>query len=117
MICPLCKGDIKDNLRSMSQNKLYWLYLSVISRETGEEEVKALHALFSEKLLPPVFLKVKGRNHVHEVETRMSTTELSKAEFSEYLLKIQAMTGIPIPDPHELEGYICGNASCPNCNQ
>jgi hypothetical protein len=40
-----------------------------------------------------------------EIKIPSSTTTLSKIDFGEYLDKIAAETGIPLPDP-EAAGYI-----------
>lgn len=79
--------------RSLSQNKLYWLYLGVIEQETGNI-ANDLHELFRRTLLPPKFIKVMGK----EIKIPMSTTELNKTDFGEYLDKIAAETNVPIPD-------------------
>lgn len=86
--------------RSTSQNAYYWVYLGVIGRETGHD-ADDLHEFFKRKLLPPVFKKVLG----NEVTLPMSTTVLKKAEFGDYLDKISALTGVPLPDK-EAAGYI-----------
>lgn len=85
--------------RSLSQNNYYWLYLGVIEQETGNSS-SDLHEYFKRTLLPPKFITVLGK----EIKIPSSTTELSKVEFGEYLDKISAMTGVPIPDP-ELAGF------------
>lgn len=82
--------------RSLSQNALYWLYLGVIEQETGNT-AHDLHELFRRTLLPPKFIKVMGK----EIKIPMSTTELKKTAFGEYLDKIAAESGVPIPDTEE----------------
>ena len=91
--------------RSLSQNSFYWLYLTVIADETGEIQ-DDLHEYFKRKFLPPVEKKILGR----VVRLPGSTTDLSKFDFGEYLEKICAMTGVPIPDP-SLAGYISNSKS------
>lgn len=91
--------DKQKNVRSLSQNKYYWLYLSVIADETGHTE-EELHELFKRKFLPPTHKTVLGTGF----KLPASTTDLSKHDFSEYLERICAMTGVPIPDP-ALAGY------------
>lgn len=81
-------------VRSTSQNKFYWAYLRIIANETGHTE-DDLHALFKRKFLPPEFKTILGV----EVKLPASTTKLDKISFGEYMDKILAMTGIPIPDP------------------
>lgn len=79
--------------RSLSQNNLYWMYLDIIERETGNN-ANDLHEYFRRTLLPPKFIKVMGQ----EVKIPASTTDLKKHEFSEYMEKISAETGVAIPD-------------------
>ena len=54
-----------------------------------------LHEWFKRHLLPPRFLKVRGE----ELKVPASTTDLDKVAFGEYLDKICALTGVPLPDP------------------
>lgn len=86
--------------RSHSQNAYYWVYLGVISAETGEVAT-ALHAYYKQLFLPPVIATVFGK----EIEVQRSTTELNKQEFGEYLERICADCGIPLPNPEDA-GYI-----------
>ena len=81
-------------VRSASQNRFYWAYLRIIANETGHTE-DDLHSLFKRKFLPPEFKTILGV----EVKLPASTTKLDKIAFGEYMDKISAMTGIPIPDP------------------
>jgi hypothetical protein len=87
--------------RSLSQNNFLWLYYGIIERETGNDSI-SLHEYFKRELLPPKFIKLKGK----EYRVSRSTTELNKIEFGEYLDKICALSNVPIPDPTLLEGYI-----------
>ena len=80
--------------RSDSQNAFYWAYLTIIANETGHTE-NDLHELFKRIFLPPQFKKILGR----EVKMPATTTKLDKIEFGEYLDKICAETGVPLPDP------------------
>lgn len=84
--------NVKKSRRSLDQNSFYWLYLGVIERETGNLATD-LHELFKRKFLPPIPKKILGV----EFKIPASTTELNKAEFSEYLDKISALTNVPIP--------------------
>lgn len=86
--------------RSLSQNALYWLYLGVIERETGNN-ASDIHEYFRRTLLPPKFIKVMGK----EIKIPKSTTELKKHEFAEYMEKISSETNIEIPDT---ENYLSG---------
>ena len=79
--------------RSLSQNNLYWMYLEIIERETGNN-ANDMHEYFRRVLLSPKTLKVMGK----EIKIARSTTELKKHEFSDYMDKINALVNIPIPD-------------------
>ncbi len=89
--------------RTLPQNDFYWFYLGVIERETGNN-ADDLHEYFKRKFLPQKTITVKGKN-VHTFTVHGSTTQLKKMEMSDYMDKISAETGIPIPDP-ALAGYI-----------
>ena len=93
----------KEN-RTLSQNNYYWLYLEVISRETGNE-AEELHEFFKQKFLPRKMVIIQGKKTAHEVMIIKSTTKLSKVEFGDYLDKICSLVEIPLPDPI-LAGYI-----------
>lgn len=86
--------------RSMNQHKFYWVYLGVISDETGHTPDE-LHAWAKTKFLPRKFSSVMGM----DVELSPTTQTLKKAEFNEYLERICAETGVPLPDP-QAAGYI-----------
>lgn len=95
-------------VRSLSQNALYWVYLEKIAQETGADAEEDLHPFFKSKFLPKRIGKFKGKTMEHEFSYEGSTTKLSKAEFSEYMSKIERLTGILIPTKEEAEamGYI-----------
>lgn len=86
--------------RSRSQNSFYWVYLQAIEQETGNN-ASDLHEHFKRTLLPPVFKTVLGK----EFKIPASTTDLTKVQFGEYLDKIAALTGVPVPDP-QAAGFI-----------
>ena len=91
--------------RSLPQNALYWLYLDIISMETGND-TSELHEFLKRKLLPMKKVRITGKKSVHEFERETSTTELSKGEFIDYMMKIEELVEISIPDPKQLENYI-----------
>lgn len=84
--------------RSLKQNSLYWAFINLIAEETGEDE-DSLHELFKKKFCPKEVSTVLGE----EVEYYQSTTKLSKQEFTQYLDRISAFSGIPIPNLKEVE--------------
>jgi hypothetical protein len=80
--------------RTIQQNRYYWgVYLPLISRETGEQNIEALHKLFSGMFLSEGITEVLGQR----VRMTKSTTALSKADFGEYIMAIEAETGIEAP--------------------
>lgn len=78
--------------RTLDQNALYWLYIGVIEKESGNLATD-LHELFKRKFLPPIPKKIMGI----EFKLPASTKDLTKQEMGEYLDKISAFTGVPIP--------------------
>ena len=93
------------NTRSLSQNSYYWAYLGLISKETGQGDPKQLHKFFKQEFLPISSYIVFGKI-VHELG---HTPKLNTKEFSEYINKIEDLTGIPAPDTqdiNQLEQYI-----------
>lgn len=80
--------------RTLAQNRRYWWYLEMICQETGEPSAERLHALFSGKFLTVGMYKVLGET----VRMKRSTTDLTVSEMIEYIMKIEAETGI-IPPP------------------
>ena len=99
--------ELPKPIRSLSQNALYWVYLTKIELETGNSS-NALHEFFKSACLPKRLIKIKGKKQEHEIETVGSTTGLNKSDFAEYMMKIEAMTEIQIPSKEEAEamGYI-----------
>lgn len=92
--------EIATNKRTLSQNNYYWAYLNIIADETGDD-ANSIHEWAKRKFLSPKFITVQGE----EIKIPASTTDLSKPEFSEYLMRISTKTNVPLPDPDEL-GYI-----------
>ena len=83
-------------IRSIKQNRLYFLYLNIIENETGNS-VEELHEFFKNKFLPPRLRIMFGE----EVELSPTTTKLSKLAFAEYLEKICDLTDVPIPETEQ----------------
>lgn len=104
-----CKDNIGKTLkiekqistRSLSQNNLYWFYLEIIERETGNNK-NDLHEYFKRIFLKPKFIKVFGK----EIKIPNSTSNLKKHEFSDYMEKICAETAIPIPDTESYKEFM-----------
>ena len=85
--------DINEIKRTTQQNRFYWLYLRIISEETGDDE-NNLHEYFKRKFLPPRFVSVLGK----EIKLPATTTKLTKKEFGDYMERISILTDIPIPN-------------------
>lgn len=80
--------------RTEQQNRYYWgVYLPLIAKETGEGDLDALHELFKGKFLAEGIVEVLGQ----KVRKKKSTTELGVAEFSEFVMNIEAETGVAAP--------------------
>src|SRR5512133_3829323 len=83
--------------RTLSQNALYWLWLTCIEHETGMDR-NDLHDIFKKKWLIPKKIIMFGS----EVE-RYSTADLTTLQFKMYLDKIQVFAStelsITLPDP------------------
>lgn len=90
----------KKSQRSHEQNAYYWLYLGIIAEETGHT-TEELHAFFKGMFLTKEIKDVLGK----KTRLTISTTELSKGEFIEYLYNIEAETGVKLPDTSDYWGY------------
>ncbi len=92
---------LKREKRSLNQNALYWLWLTCIADETGNDK-DILHDEFGKMFLP----KRSGNFFGEVIEKAVSTTTLNKAQFTEYLDKIQVFVsselGIKLPNPEDL---------------
>jgi len=80
--------------RTEQQNRYYWgAYLPKIAEETGEKDFNKLHELFKGKFLTMGIVEVLGE----KVRMKKSTTELSISEFCQYIIDIEALTGVSAP--------------------
>jgi hypothetical protein len=70
--------------RTLPQNRLYRLWLKVISEETGDDQ-DSLHRSYKEMFLPLEEIKTR----VGTFLIRRSTTKLDTREFTEYLENIR----------------------------
>jgi hypothetical protein len=86
--------------RTLSQDRLYWLYLEVIQRESGNQATE-LHEYFKRTLLPPKFIKVLIKGKEIEIKIPASTKDLSKTDFIDYMDKISSLCGVAIPDTEQ----------------
>lgn len=80
--------------RTERQNRYLWgAFYPLISKETGEPNLDRLHELFKGMFLTQGVVDVLGK----KVRMKKSTTELSKSEFNEYIMAIEAETGVEAP--------------------
>lgn len=91
--------------RSLSQNALYWLWLSCISDETGNDKDN-LHCYYSNMFLPNIYILVFSETMIKP----KSTTELDTAEFTVYLEKIRIHAAewnviLPLPVDKNFEEF------------
>jgi hypothetical protein len=89
----------KKNTRSYEQNRYLWLYYTLISEETGftPDEV---HEWAKGTCLPTEIKELFG----DKVRIKKSTTELTKGQMVEFIMKIEEKTGIQAPDTTEYFG-------------
>lgn len=89
----------KKRIRTIPQNRLYRLWITCISFETGED-TDVLHDIFKKKWLEPEIVEKYGV----KVE-RYTTTNLNTIQFKYFLDKIQTFAnselGIVLPNPDE----------------
>lgn len=83
--------------RSVAANRLMWMWLNLIAKETGNEP-EDLHHLLKVKFLGTETKIFMGS----EIERPKSTTKLNTKEFTNYLDKIETLAmsiGITLPHP------------------
>lgn len=86
--------------RTASQNKLMWMWLGIISNDTGESP-ENLHNIFKLRFLGTEKIQSMG----YSIEIPKSTTKLTTQEFTDYLDKIEGLAlsiDIRLPHPDEL---------------
>ena len=99
--CPVeLKIERVRSIRTLAQNALYWgSWLPVISDSTGHS-TQELHEFYKKMFLPKKVIVLNKKEMVIDD----STTNLNIAEFSDYLMKIQAevaQMGIVLPCSEE----------------
>lgn len=91
----------KAEKRTLSQNRLYYLWLNCISAETGND-VEDLHEYFKLKFIGIHSRIIYGENVVRTY----STTDLNTEQFTAYLDKVQRWAnveqGIILPNPDDM---------------
>lgn len=87
----------KNPNRTISQNNLYWLFLTCLEAETGNDR-DDLHLFFKDKFILPEEVEVFGKRII-----KHSTTDKDTLAFKTYLDKIQVFAStelmITLPDP------------------
>ena len=85
--------------RSLNQNSLYWQWIGIISRETGNDP-DTVHEAFKQKFLIPEEISFMGEKMLYR-----STAKLDTRSMSEYMDKVYAFTtselGILLPVPED----------------
>ena len=90
--------------RSQRQNKLYWLWLNVYYKETGNRQ-DVMHEYFAKNFIGGDFHEIELLGEKVKVMVVKSTTQFSTAEFKDYLEQIQDFMndqGIKLPMPEDL---------------
>jgi len=90
--------------RSQRQNKLYWLWLNVYYKETGNRQ-DAMHEYFAKNFIGGDLKEIDLLGEKVKVMVVKSTTQFSTAEFKDYLEQIQDFMndqGIKLPMPEDL---------------
>lgn len=80
--------------RTQQQNRYLWgVYLPLIARETGEHDIERLYRYFIGKFSTKEIVEVFGQ----PVRMTKGSSEMSKSEFSEFIMDIEAETGVQAP--------------------
>lgn len=86
--------------RSSPQNKTYWMWIGIISKETGNS-AEDLHKVFASMFLGKEVFEIMGQR----IAKPRSTATLKSDEFSTYLDQIEAFCAtelnIILPKPDE----------------
>ena len=87
--------------RSLSQNKLYWKWITCIGDSIGYERDE-LHAIMADKFLPDEIVEYGGK----QIKKDKSTSRLNTKEFTTYLEQIDRWAaiemGIVLPCPSDV---------------
>lgn len=87
--------------RTIPQNRLYWMWINCISKETGNEQ-NDLHEYFGNEWLPKIEVTLFNKEVIVKP---ISTTKLTTVQFKEYLDKVQIFAsselGIVLPNPED----------------
>jgi len=88
--------------RSLSQNSLYWVWITGIGDKLGYLRDE-MHMVLALKFLPPVTVEWGGR----KIVSAKSTSSLNVKEFTDYLNQIEifAATELGLNLPHPADTY------------
>lgn len=92
-VSPFKKG------RSNPQNRLYWAWVRIISRECGYSD-DDMHEILKSRFLGMQVIEYKTKGKTEQLVVPKSTAKLSKSEFTEYLEKVMVLghkMGVNLP--------------------
>ena len=94
--------DVKE-IRTISQNRLYWLYMNCLEDYTGQDK-KELHTYFKYEYIESSTREIFGKT----ITLEPSTSQLNTKQFTEYIDKIVRFAAttlsVVLPSPSDL-GY------------
>lgn len=95
--------------RTIPQNNLFWFYLEIIEKETGNSP-EDMHEYVKKHLTPKIGRRVriltKQKKWVWASGmVGKGTSDLNRSEMSDVMDKLCALTGVPIPDK-SLASYV-----------
>lgn len=94
--------SVKRGIRTISQNGLYWLWVTCIVQETGNDK-KTIHEYFKQEFLGWEIKEVFGT----EVTQLRSTTSLNTKQFADFLNKVEVFASteleITLPRPEDVK--------------
>lgn len=93
--------NLRKKIRTLPMNRLYWMWINCISKETGNEQ-NDLHEYFGNEWLPKIEVTLFNKQTVVKP---ISTTKLNTIQFKEYLDKVQVFAsselGLILPNPDD----------------
>ena len=87
--------------RSKAQNRLYWMWVSIIGKDTGHTKTE-MHFVLANMFLP----RVKFAFHGKQYDMPASTSDLSTKDFADYLKDIESFAtdmGLNLPHPQDYD--------------
>lgn len=98
--------ELEEPVRSLSQNSMFHAWLDHVADQTGNN-AQELKEFLIHRLAPRVIATIKGKRVV-EVEQIKRTSDMTKAEMTDFMDKCAALTGYPLPTEEQLieMGYL-----------